>query len=115
MATTPKELRIYETVDGKRPFDEWMDGLKDRTLLARIASRLNRVVLGNLGDVKSLGGGVSELRLVFGSGYRIYFAQDGDKIILLLCGGDKGSQGGDIRTAKTYLEDYKRRGHGKKK
>jgi putative addiction module killer protein len=126
MAATPKELRTYETADGKCPFDEWLDGLKDRTTRARIASRLNRVALGNLGDVKSVGDGVSELRLVFGSGYRIYFTQDGDKIILLLCGGDKGSQVGDIRTAKAYLEDYKsrasfarqretRRGHGKKK
>jgi putative addiction module killer protein len=111
----PKELRIYETVDGKRPFDEWLDDMRDRATLARIASRLNRVALGNLGDAKSVGSGVSELRLAFGSGYRIYFAQDGDRIILLLCGGDKGSQDRDIRTAKTYLEHYKRRGHGKKK
>lgn len=115
VSVTPKELRTYETADGRRPFDEWLDRLRDRVTLARIASRLNRVALGNLGDAKSVGGGVSELRLAFGSGYRIYFAQDGDRIILLLCGGDKGSQPNDVRTAKTYLEDYKRRGHGKKK
>jgi putative addiction module killer protein len=115
MAASPKEVRVYETSDGRRPFDEWLDGLRDKSTIARIASRLNRVALGNMGDAKSVGGGVSELRLAFGPGFRIYFAQDGDKIILLLCGGDKGSQVGDIRTAKTYLEDYKRRGHGKKK
>ena len=106
---------MYETADGKRPFDEWLDSLKDRITLARIASRLNRVVLGNLGDVKLVAGGLSELRLVFGSGYRIYFAQEGGRIILLLCGGDKGSQERDIRTAKVYLEDYRRRNHAKRK
>lgn len=115
MTATPKELRTYETVDGKRPFDEWLDGLKDKVTVARIVTRLNRVALGNFGDVKSVGDGVSELRLVFGSGYRVYFGQDGDRIVLLLCGGDKGTQDKDIRDAKAYLDDYKRRGHGKKK
>ncbi len=115
MATTPKELRTYETADGKRPFDQWLSRLRDNITIARIATRLNRVALGNLGDAKPVGDGVSELRLDFGSGYRIYFAQEGGKIILLLCGGDKGSQPKDIQTAKTYLEDYRRRGHGKKK
>lgn len=114
MAATPKELRTYETTDGRRPFDEWLDGLKDKAA-ARIAARLNRVALGNFGDVKSVGEGVSELRLVFGSGYRVYFGQDGDKIVLLLCGGDKGTQEKDIRAAKMHLQDYKRRGHDKKK
>lgn len=113
--SAPKELRIYETADGKRPFDEWLDDLGDKATLARVAARLNRVALGNLGDVKSVGGGVNELRLAFGSGYRIYFAQDGDRIVLLLCGGDKGSQPRDIRAAKRYLEDYRRRDHAKKK
>ena len=115
VATSPKELRTYETADGKRPFDEWLDGFKDKSTLARIAARLNRVALGNFGDVKSVGAGVSELRLAFGKGYRVYFAQEGDKIILLLCGGDKGSQDRDIREAKAYLQDYRRRDHGKKK
>ncbi len=115
MATSPKELRTYETADGNRPFDEWLDAFKDRATLARIVARLNRVALGNLGDVKSVGAGVSELRLTFGKGYRVYFAQAGDKIILLLCGGDKGSQDRDIREAKAHLQDYRRRDHGKKK
>lgn len=78
-------------------------------------ARLNRVALGNLGDVKSVGAGVSELRLAFGKAYRVYFTQEGDKIILLLCGGDKGSQDKDIRQAKAYLQDFRRREHGKKK
>lgn len=114
MASSPKELRNYETADGKKPFDKWLFGLKDKATIARILVRLDRVAFGNLGDVKSVGEGVSELRLSFGSGYRIYFAQDGDKIILLLCGGDKSSQDKDIKTAKIYLEDYRRRSHGKK-
>jgi putative addiction module killer protein len=68
VAVAPKEFRIYETTEGKRPFDEWLDRLRDKATLARIASRLNRVALGNLGDAKSVGGGVSELRLAFGPG-----------------------------------------------
>lgn len=115
VVTSPKELRTYETADGKRPFDDWLGGFKDKVTLARIAARLNRVALGNFGDVKSVGAGVSELRLAFGKGYRVYFAQEGDKIILLLCGGDKGTQDRDIREAKAYLQDYRRRDHGKKK
>lgn len=115
MAVTPKELRIYKTAAGQKPFDDWQDGLRDRVLVARIASRLNRVATGNLGDAKSVGDGVSELRLAFGPGYRIYFAQEKDRIVLLLCGGDKGSQEKDIRAVKAYWEDYRRRDHGKKK
>lgn len=115
MAITPKELRIYETAAGEKPFDEWLDGLRDRATVARIASRLNRVATGNFGDVKAIGDGVSELRLAFGPGYRIYFAQEKERIVLLLCGGDKGSQDRDIRSAKAYWEDYRRRDHGKKK
>ena len=115
IVVSPKELRVFETVDGRRPFDQWLDSLRDKLTVARIASRLNRVALGNLGDVKSIGGGVSELRLAFGSGYRVYFGQDGDRIILLLCGGDKGTQERDIRVARIYLEEYRRRGHDKKK
>lgn len=111
----PKELRIYETADGKRPFDDWLDRLRDKTTVARITSRLNRVVLGNFGDAKPVGDGVSELRLDFGSGYRVYFSLEGDAIVLLLCGGDKSSQDKDVRTAKAYLDDYRRRGRGKKK
>ena len=99
MDATPRDLHTDETADGKKPFDDWLYGLKDKVTQARIATRLNRVALGNLGDAKSVGDGVSELRLTFGSGYRIYYALDGDKIVLLLCGGDKGSQNKDIQSA----------------
>lgn len=83
--------------------------------MARIVARLDRIACGNLGDTKSVGDGVSEIRFPFGSGYRVYFSRDRNKIIILLCGGDKGSQRKDIRAAKNYLNDYRRRGYGKGK
>ena len=104
----PKTIIDYETASGKCPIREWLDEL-DGAVTARIESRLKRVAFGNSGDVKSVGRGVSELRLTFGSGYRVYFGQHGDEIIVLLCGGDKGSQTDDIETAKSYWADFKRR------
>jgi putative addiction module killer protein len=105
---TPKTLIDYETTSGNCPIREWLDDL-DFTITARIEARLKRVALGNYGDVKPVGQGVSELRLKFGSGYRVYFSQHGEEIIVLLCGGDKGSQTDDIETAKSYWADFKRR------
>lgn len=74
---------------------------------------MNRVSLGNLGDYLSVGEGVSELRIDYGSGYRIYFGQIGKTIILLLCGGDKKTQAKDIEIAKKYWRDYRRRENAK--
>jgi len=76
---------------------------------ARIRVRLNRVRLGNLGDCKAVGEGVMEFRLDFGPGYRVYFGQAGDILVILLCGGDKRTQSRDIATAKQYWQSYKRR------
>lgn len=84
METTPKELRIYEQESDKKPFEDWLFDLKDKTVISRIVARLNRVAHGNIGDVKSLGDGLSELRLAFGSGYRVYFAFEGSMIVVLL-------------------------------
>ncbi len=81
-------------------FREWIDRLRDPQAIARIDARIGRLRAGNFGDVKSVGDGVSELRVHFGPGYRIYFTRSGDKIVILLCGGDKGSQSKDIRRAK---------------
>lgn len=106
----PKEIKIYATEGGGEPFSEWLDGLPDKKARARIRTRLDRVSLGNLGDHKSVGEGVVELREHYGPGYRIYCGQEGEKVVVLLCGGDKDSQEGDIEKAQAYWSDYRRRG-----
>ena len=111
MATRPQEIRRYITQDGKIPFDEWLNSLRDTKAQVKIDLRLERVRLGNFGDCRSVGEGVFELRINYGPGYRVYFGQIGLTIILLLCGGDKKTQVRDIRTAKQYWIDYKRKEH----
>lgn len=81
-------------------FDRWLLALRDQRAVAKIASRIERLALGNPGDVKPVGEGVSELRISHGPGYRVYFKRTGKEIILLLCGGDKSSQDKDISRAK---------------
>lgn len=109
MADTPIEILEYLTEEGKNPFREWLEGLKDREGRARIRVRINHLRLGNFGDCKSVGNGVHELRISFGPGYRIYFGKQGNTVVLLLYGGDKGSQTRDITLAKIYWDDYHRR------
>ncbi|MBD2233333.1 type II toxin-antitoxin system RelE/ParE family toxin [Phormidium tenue] len=109
MQSTPREIRLYVSVDGSCPFEAWLDGLRDRQARARIRKRLDRVELGNLGDAKPLGEGVSELRVDYGPGYRIYIAQVGTAIVVLLCGGDKSNQRQDILKAKQYWIDFQQR------
>ncbi len=106
-----RRIRIYETENGKRPFEEWVKDLRDPPTVRRIQARLAGVSVGNLGDVKSVGEGVSELRLAFGGGYRIYFGAVGDELIVLLCGGDKSSQDRDIKKAKEFWSDYRSKNH----
>jgi putative addiction module killer protein len=103
----PRELRIYETSSGECPFEDWLDGFRDAVGRARIQVRLDRIEQGNLGDNKSVGGGVRELRIDFGPGYRVYFAEDGPVIVLLLIGGDKSTQTKDIKTAMKYWNEYR--------
>ncbi|MEQ1725334.1 MAG: type II toxin-antitoxin system RelE/ParE family toxin [Sphingopyxis sp.] len=86
-------------------FIRWFDALRDRKGQVIIARRIERVAGGNLGDVKSLGGGLSELRIAFGPGYRIYFTFEGDVLVILLNGGDKGSQKRDIAVARDMIEE----------
>jgi putative addiction module killer protein len=109
MGTTPKNLLIYETTDGNQPFRIWLKSLRDKTAIARIRSRLERVEQGNFGDSKPVGNGVCELRFTFGGGFRVYFGLDGDQILILLIGGDKSSQSKDIKLAQDYWLDYLRR------
>jgi len=103
------EVREYRAVDGKTPVTQWLSDLRDFEARARIVSRLDRLKAGLLGDWKSVGEGVYELRIDYGPGYRVYYAQDGEALIILLCGGDKRSQAKDIERAHAYWKDYKAR------
>ncbi|MEO0455627.1 MAG: type II toxin-antitoxin system RelE/ParE family toxin [Cyanobacteria bacterium P01_A01_bin.114] len=109
MPSESYEIRIYETTAGKAPFSNWLDSLRDRKAKAKIQIRLERIRMGNFGDCKPVGEGVLELRSRYGPGYRVYFAQIGSVIILLLCGGDKSTQPRDIRQAQQFWADFKRR------
>lgn len=103
-----KVLR-YARDDGRIPFDEWMKSLRSSTLRAQILMRLQQVVAGNFGDAAAVGQGVTELRIHSGAGYRVYFGRHGDMVVILLHGGDKSSQSADIRKAKRFWSDWKRR------
>jgi putative addiction module killer protein len=103
-------IEEYQTVDGKKPFGEWLLDLKDKRAQAKLRARITRAELGNLGDWKALEGtGVYEMREHYGPGYRIYFSIIGRKIVLLLVGSTKQDQKRAIARAKDYLADYERR------
>jgi len=86
-------------------FSRWLNGLADRRARAKIAARIDRLAQGNSGDVAPVGEGVSELRIHFGPGYRVYFVARGRALVILLCGGDKSSQAKDIKAAKQLARD----------
>ena len=88
-------------------YAKWVAGLPDRVARARIDIRIRRLSMGNAGDAKPVGEGVSELRVDHGPGYRVYFIQRGDVVIVLLAGGDKSTQDKDIRNAKALAKDLK--------
>ena len=88
-------------------FDKWIDGLRDGQARARIIARLRRVALGNFGDAKPVGAGISELRIPYGPGYRVYFTRRGSVVVVLLCGGDKSTQAKDIAKARAIAQEWK--------
>ena len=104
-----KEILTYQTIDGKQIFLDWLRGLKDRRARLIIRTRLNRLACGLAGKCEPVGQGVFELKIYYGPGYRIYFGQEREVVIILLNGGDKSSQELDIEKAKFYWQDYKRR------
>jgi putative addiction module killer protein len=93
-------------------YSQWIAELRDRRAVGRIDVRIRRLSLGNPGDVRPVGEGVSELRIDYGPGYRVYFIQRGKVVVILLCGGDKGTQDRDIATAKSIAKVFKDEGHG---
>ena len=101
-----KTVLIYRTSSDKEPFTEWLNDLGDPTTRRRILARLLRVSQCNYGDFKPVGKGVLELRFFFGPGYRVYFGEDGDNLVILLTGGDKDSQSRDIEQAQEYWQEY---------
>lgn len=107
-SNTPKTVIFFRDTAGSEPFADWLKRLRDPVARRRILVRLRRLEQGQFGDFKSVGAGVSELRIFFGAGYRVYFGKDGDRLVVLLCGGDKGSQRRDIQRAQAYWEEYKR-------
>jgi putative addiction module killer protein len=100
------EVVTYVDARGRTPFRKWLDEL-DGATQARVLASLTRIEEGNLSSTKSVGAGVSELRLQFGPGYRIYFGRDGERLVILLCGGTKRRQQADIAVAHLLWQEYK--------
>lgn len=97
---------MFEIVESGT-FKRWIQGLRDRRTVARINIRLTNVAMGNLGDTKQVGDGVSEMRIHYGPGYRLYFMRKGAAVIVLLCGGSKGNQQRDIERAKRLAKEWR--------
>ena len=95
------------TVRETENFKKWVRGLKDRIAQSIITARVRRISAGNFGDVKPSGGDISELRIDYGPGYRVYFTRRGQEIVILLCGGDKSTQSRDIEAAKRIAKNIK--------
>ncbi len=96
-------ITIYRSAE----FDKWLARLRDREAVKRVADRLSRIEEGNLGDVRPVGEGVSEARIHYGAGYRLYFVQRGNEVVLMLGGGDKSTQQRDIKKAKLLAKIWR--------
>jgi putative addiction module killer protein len=105
MEPTPREIVEYVDANGANPFRKWISRLRDGKGRGVIRNRINRMAIGNFGDCEPVGYGIHELKIDFGPGYRVYFGEDGAKVVLLI-GGDKDSQPADIAKAKKYWDDY---------
>jgi putative addiction module killer protein len=103
------DLQDYLTPEGEDPYAIWLASLKDRQARARVLVRIGRMASGNFGDVKPVGDGVWEARIDWGPGYRVYYAQAGKRLVLLLIGGDKRKQQIDIKLAHEYWKDWQHR------
>jgi putative addiction module killer protein len=103
------EIRHYLTTDGIDVFQDWLTQLRDKLPKIAVVKRVNRVEAGNFGDHKFCRDGVWELRIDLGPGYRVYYALAGKQVVVLLCGGNKGSQDADIDTACAYWKDWQNR------
>lgn len=109
MESRSKTILEFVRQGGRNPFRLWLRALKDLRAQATIDSRLTRVRLGNFGHCRSIGGSLWELKIDYGPGYRVYFGQDGDTVIILLCGGDKSTQEVDIKKARLFWAEYRER------
>jgi putative addiction module killer protein len=103
------EVRRYLNPAGKDVFGQWLRRCADPEAKARVLIRIARLEAGHDGDCKSVGGGIWEMRIDHGPGYRVYYARVGREVVLLLCAGDKRTQRHDIASARTHLIDYKKR------
>lgn len=103
------EIIRYVVQDGSEPLTDWLHSLRDLRADIAIRRRLERLAAGNFGNTRTLRDGISELKIDVGPGYRVYYARNGQTIILLLCGGDKRTQDADIARAIGYWEDWKRK------
>lgn len=99
------EIQTYQTANGKEPYTEWLKKLDVQARL-KVITAVGRLAEGNTSNLKGLGAGVSELKINFGPGYRVYLGRQGDKIAILLGGGTKKRQSDDIARAKTHWQDY---------
>jgi putative addiction module killer protein len=103
------EVFRYQATNGDEPVTDWLKSLRDKQAQAKLRIRLKRLEAGIFGDCESVGEGVMELREHLGAGYRVYFGRHGQTIVILLCGGSKKTQASDIKTARDYWADWKRR------
>ena len=96
---------MYDVVQTKE-FERWHKEMRDSRAVARVTTAVERLQLGLIGDYKSVGGGISEIRITYGPGYRLYYTMKGKQLVILLCGGDKSNQKRDIARARKLRDDY---------